>query len=60
MEFAVLSFVSIIVVILIVRFSLKLRKPNPTNDPRNILLLIFAEILCMLIGKFGANWGFPW
>jgi len=60
MEFIVLTLVSIIVVILVVRFSLKARKPNPLNGPGNILVLAVAEILCMLIGKYGAGWGWPW
>jgi len=60
MEFIVLTFVSIFVVILIVRYSLGKREINPTNNVSVLLILTVLEIICMLLGKFGANWGLPW
>ena len=60
MEFIVLTIVSIIVIIFIVRFALYSRKPNPTNNLRNIGVLIILAIISMFLGKYGANWGLPW
>jgi hypothetical protein len=60
MEFATLTIVSIIVVISIMRYSLKSREINPMQDYKNILLFIVLEIICMLLGKYGANWELPW
>ena len=60
LEFISLTVVSIVVVLLIVRYVLNSRKPNPASNIRNILLLILLEIVCMVLGKYGANLGFPW
>ena len=60
MEFFVLTVVSIIVVILIVRFALRLREPNPIRSLKNIVLLTILEIICMVMGKSGANFDIPW
>jgi hypothetical protein len=60
MEFIVLTLVSILVVIVVVRYSLRLRKYNPVSSFFNIMLLVLLEIICMLLGKYGANWGLPW
>ena len=60
MEFIALLIVSIVVVILIIRFSLNSREPNPTNDFKVIGILTILETTCMLLGKYGAGWGFPW
>jgi hypothetical protein len=60
MEFIVLTLVSILVVIAIVRYSLRFRKYNPVDSLFNIMLLVVLEIICMLLGKYGANWGLPW
>lgn len=60
MEFITLTIVTCIALIFIVRFSLKGRSPNPVRDVRNTGILIALAIGCMLIGKYGANWGFPW
>ena len=60
MEFFVLTVVSIIVVILIVRFALRLREPNPIRSLKNIVLLTILEIICMVMGKSGANFDVPW
>ena len=60
MEFFVLTVVSIIVVILIVRFALRLREPNPIRSLKNIVLLTILEIICMAMGKSGANFDIPW
>ncbi len=60
MEFIVLTIVSIIVVILILRYTLNTRKTNPINDFRIVGIIVILEILCMLLGKYGANLGFPW
>lgn len=60
MEFVIQTIVSIVVVIFIVRYSLKSREINPMKDYRNILLFIVLEIICMLLGKYGENWGLPW
>lgn len=60
MEFIVLTFVSILVVIAVVRYSLRFRKYNPAGSFFNIMLLVLLEIICMLIGKYGANWELPW
>jgi hypothetical protein len=59
LEFIVLTLVSIVVVIGIIRFSLRARKPNPMSAWSNILLVTVAEIICMLLGRYGAQWGFP-
>ena len=60
MEFLTLTIASSIVLIFIVRFSLRSRKPNPTNNVKINGLLIILVIICMLLGKYGANWEFPW
>jgi len=60
MEFITLTVVTCIVLVLIVRFSLKARLPNPGKNLKNMAVLIVLAVLCMLIGKYGANWGFPW
>ena len=59
-EFFVFTVVSIIVVILAVKFSLNSRIPNPVKKNKNILFLIILELICMVIAKYGANFGFPW
>ena len=60
MEFIVLTFVSILIVIAVVRYSLKFRKYNPVHSFFNIMLLAILEIICMILGKYGANFGLPW
>ena len=60
MEFVVLTIVSIIVVILILRYALNSRDTNPIDNYKIIGIIIILEIFCMLLGKYGANWGFPW
>lgn len=60
MEFITLTIVSIIALIFIVRFSLSSRKPNPINNVKIIGILLILVVFCMLLGKYGANWGFPW
>jgi len=60
MEFITLTIVSIIVLIFIVRFSLNSRKPNPIKNVKIIGILLILVVFCMLLGKYGANWGFPW
>jgi hypothetical protein len=60
MEFVTLTIVTCIVLILIVRFSLRTRNPNPTKNVKNLGILISLAVVCMLIGKYGATWGFPW
>ena len=60
MEFIVLTIVSIIVVILILRYALNSRDTNPIDNYKIIGIIIILEIFCMLLGKYGANWGFPW
>ena len=60
MEFITLTIVTCIVLILIVRFTLKTRDPNPAMNLRNAGILIALAVLGMLIGKYGATWGFPW
>ena len=60
MEFTALTIISIIAVILILRYTLNSREKNPINDYRIIGMIIILEIFCMLVGKYGANWGFPW
>jgi hypothetical protein len=60
MEFITLTMVTCIVLVFIVRFTLKTRDPNPAKTPGNVGILIALAVLCMLIGKYGANWGFPW
>lgn len=60
MEFIVLTVVSILVVMVIVKYSLNLRNIKPLNSFINIVFLAVLEIICMLLGKYGANWGLPW
>jgi len=59
-EFVSFTIVSIVVVILIAGLSLRARKPNPVNNIKSIALLIFLETFCMILAKYGANFGFPW
>jgi len=60
MEFITLTIVTCFVLIFIVRFSLKTRIPNPAKKAKNIGVLIVLAVAGMLIGKYGATWGFPW
>ena len=60
MEFITLTIVSILALIFIVRFSLSSRKPNPINNVKIIGILLILVVFCMLLGKYGATWGFPW
>ena len=60
MEFITLTIVSIVTIILIVRFVLKTREHNPLLKFKNIFLLVFLEITCMIIGKYGANINLYW
>ncbi len=60
MEFITLTIVSSIVLIFIVRFSLSSRKPNPIYNVKIIGILLILVVFCMLLGKYGATWGFPW
>lgn len=60
MEFITLTVVTCIVLVFIVRFSLNSRKPNPTGKVKVIAILTGLAVFCMLIGKYGATWGFPW
>jgi len=60
MEFIVLTIVSIIVVILILRYSLNSRETNPINNYKIIGIIIILEVFCMLLGKYGANWQLEW
>ena len=60
MEFITLTIVTCIVLIFIVRFSLKSRSPNPVRKIKNIGILITLAVAGMLMGKYGATWGFPW
>lgn len=60
MEFTVQTIVSIIVVILILLFIFRFHDPNPMKKIRNIIVIAALELACMLLGKFGANWGLPW
>ena len=60
MEFITLTIVSIVTIILIVRFVLKTREHNPLLKFKNIFLLVFLEIACMVIGKYGANINLYW
>jgi hypothetical protein len=60
MEFITLTIVTCIVLIFIVRFSINNRNPNPTRNAKTIGILIALAVLGMLIGKYGATWGFPW
>ena len=60
MEFITLTIVSCFVLIAIVRFSLNRRNPNPAKKAGNMGILIALAVAGMLIGKYGATWGFPW
>ena len=60
MEFITLTIVSIVTIILIVRFVLKTREHHPLLKFKNIFLLVFLEIACMVIGKYGANINLYW
>ena len=60
MEFVILIFVSIMVTLLIIRFSLGKRIPNPIKKIKNIIVISILVGLSMFIAKFGANWNFPW
>lgn len=60
MEFAVQTIVSIAAVFLILLFIFRFRDPNPIKKIRNLVFIAILEIVCMLLGKFGANWGLPW
>lgn len=60
MEFITLTFVSCVIVVLVARFSLKSRTPNPLSRIVNVLVLTVLVIIGMLTGKYGATWGLPW
>ena len=60
MEFIALTIVSCIVVVLIVKYSLRKRAPNPINELKNIIILVVLEVFCMYLGKYGATLGIPW
>ena len=60
MEFITLTIVSIVTIILIVRYVLKTREQNPLLKIKNIFLLVFLEITCMIIGKYGTNINLYW
>ena len=60
MELMVLTIVSCLLVVFIARFSLKSRKPNPIGRLFNVIILITLVSISMLIGKYGATWGFQW
>jgi len=58
-EFISLTIISIFSVILILKLTLNKRNPNPINI-KTIRIIILLEIFCMIIGKYGANWGLAW
>ena len=60
MEFIIQTIVSILVVILILLFIFRFHDPNPVKKTGNLFLVALLELLCMLLGKFGANLGLPW
>lgn len=59
-EFVTMTIVTCIVLVLIVRFSLHTREPNPTGNIKVILLLTTLAVFSMFLGKYGATWGLPW
>lgn len=60
MEFIVLTAVSVIVVNLLLFLILRKREINPLRNPLVIPAISILEIFCMILGKYGANWKFPW
>ena len=60
MEFITLTIVSVIVVILILRFTMRSRKKNPLGRPLNLIIIGLVTIISMIMGKYGAGWGLPW
>ena len=59
-EFFSLTVVSIATVLVIVSYVLGY-KGNPSRlKTRDLIFLILLEIICMVVGKFGANINFEW
>ena len=59
MEFLVLIIVSILVLLLIMRYALRSRSNNPLKSTANISTLSLLTVICMIFGKYGANTGLP-
>lgn len=60
MEFSSFTIVFVIVIILIVRFSLRQRYPNPARQINALVVLTLLAMISMALGKYGAGWGLPW
>lgn len=60
MEFSSLTIVSVIVIILIVRFSLRQRYPNPTQQVVVVMTLGLLAVVCMAWERYTTGWGMPW
>ncbi|GET23204.1 hypothetical protein [Prolixibacter denitrificans] len=60
MEFSSLTIVSVIVIILMVRFSLRQRYPNPTKQLMVLLVLSLLAIVCMAWERYTTGFGLPW
>ena len=60
MEFSSLTIVSLLAIILIVRFSLRQRYPNPTQQMMVLVVLSLLAIVCMAWERYCAGLGLPW
>lgn len=60
MEFSSLTIVSVIVIILMVRFSLRQRYPNPTKQLMVLLVLSLLAAVCLVWERYTTGFGLPW
>lgn len=60
MEFSSLTIVSVIVIILMVRFSLRQRYPNPTKQVIVLLVLSSLAVVCLAWERYTTGLGLPW
>ncbi|GET31557.1 hypothetical protein PbJCM13498_04200 [Prolixibacter bellariivorans] len=60
MEFSSLTIISLLAIILIVRFSLRQRYPNPTQQMMVLVVLSLLAVVCMTWERYCAGLGLPW
>ena len=59
-EFISLTIISVLTVILIISIVLGYHGRLSENKTRDLIFIVSVEIICMLIGKFGANANLNW
>lgn len=60
MEFSSLTIISLLAIILIVRFSLRQRYPNPTKQMMVLVVLSLLSVACMTWERYCSGLGMPW